>query len=80
MSDILFSAVTTGFFMVRLFKGPWLKNPQYLAAAICGSILAALTLHLFWPVADGFFVVGGVTGLAGSWAGIALFDLALGAV
>jgi hypothetical protein len=80
MSDILFSAVTTGFFMVRLFRGPWLKNPQYLAAAICGSILAALTLHLFWPVMDDSFIVGGATGLAGSWAGMALFDLAVGAV
>ncbi|WP_311028949.1 hypothetical protein [Mesorhizobium koreense] len=80
MSDILFSAVTTGFFMVRLFRGPWLKNPQYLAAAICGSILAALTLHLFWPVMDDSFVVGGGAGLAGSWVGMALFDLAVGAV
>ena len=80
MSDILFSAVTTGFFMVRLFRGPWLKNPQYLAAAICGSILAALTLHIFWPVMDDSFIVGGATGLAGSWAGMALFDLAVGAV
>jgi hypothetical protein len=80
MSDILFSAVTTGFFMVRLFRGPGLKNPQYLAAAICGSVLAALTLHLFWPVMDDSFVVGGGAGLAGSWAGMALFDLAVGAV
>jgi hypothetical protein len=80
MSGILFSAVTTGFFMVRLFKGPWLKNPQYLAAAICGSILAALTLHLFWPVMDDSFIVGGATGLAGSWAGMTLFDMVLGAV
>jgi hypothetical protein len=80
MSDILFSAVTTGFFMVRLFKGPWLRNPQYLAAAIFGSVLAALMLHLFWPVMDDSFIVGGVTGLAGSWAGMALFDVAVGVV
>ena len=80
MSDILLSAVTTGFFMVRLFRGPWLKNPQYLAAAICGSVLAALMLHLFWPVMDDSFIVGGVTGLVGSWAGMALFDMAVGVV
>jgi hypothetical protein len=79
MSDILISAISTGFLMVRLFKGSWLRNPQYLACAICGSILAALALHLFWPVMDDSFVVGGLTGLAGSWAGMALFDLALGA-
>jgi glycerol uptake facilitator-like aquaporin len=80
MSGILFSAVTTGFLMVRLFKGPWLKNPQYLAAAICGSILAVLVLHLFWPVMDDSFFVGGATGLAGSWAGMTLFDMVLGVV
>lgn len=80
MSEILFSAVTTGFFMVRLFKGPWLKNPQYLASAICGAVVAAVTLHLFWPVMDDSFIVGGITGLAGSWGGMALFDMALGAV
>jgi hypothetical protein len=80
MSDILFSAVTTGFFMVRLLRGPWLRNPQYLAAAICGSVLAALMLHLFWPIMDDSFIIGGVTGLAGSWAGMVLFDMAVGAV
>lgn len=80
MSEIIFSAVTTGFFMVRLFKGPWVRNPQYLAAAICGSVLAALMLHLFWPAMDDSFMVGGATGLAGSWGGIALFDAAIGAV
>ena len=80
MSDILLSAVTTGFFMVRLLRGPWLRNPQYLAAAICGSVLAALMLHLFWPVMDDSFVVGGVTGLGGSWAGMTLFDMAVSAV
>jgi hypothetical protein len=80
MSDILLSAVTTGFFMVGVLRGPWLRNPQYLAAAICGSVLAALMLHLFWPVMDDSFVVGGVTGLGGSWAGMTLFDMAVGAV
>jgi hypothetical protein len=37
-------------------------------------------LHLFWPAMDDSFFVGGVTGLAGSWAGMELFDVALGAV
>jgi hypothetical protein len=80
MSDILFSAVTTGFFMVRLVKGPWRRNPQYLASAICGAIVGALALHLFWPAMDDDFIVGGLTGLAGSWAGMALFDMAVAAV
>jgi hypothetical protein len=80
MGELLFSAVTTAFLMVRLFRGPWRRNPQYLAAAICGATVAALALHAVWPAMDGSFVVGGLTGLAGSWGAMALFDKALGAV
>ena len=78
MAELLFSAVTTAFLMVRFIKGPWLRNPQYLACSICGSIVAALLLHAFWPAMDGSFVVGGITGLAGSWGAMALFDAVLG--
>jgi glycerol uptake facilitator-like aquaporin len=80
MAELLFSAVTTAFMMVRLFRGPWRRNPQYLAAAICGAIVAALVLHAVWPAMDDSFVVGGITGIAGSWAAMTLFDKALGAV
>ena len=49
MSELLLSAIFTAFSMVRLIKGPWLRNPQYLAAGIAGSILGALVLHTYWP-------------------------------
>jgi membrane associated rhomboid family serine protease len=65
--------------MVRLLRGPWLRNPQYLASGIVGAVVAALLLHAFWPAADDDFIVGGVTGILGSWAGMALFDTILGA-
>ncbi|WP_246675250.1 hypothetical protein [Mesorhizobium sp. B2-3-4] len=74
MSDLLLSAVFTAFTMVRLLKGPWLRNPQYLAAGIVGAVLGTLVLHAVWPAADDDFIVGGVTGIFGSWAAMALFD------
>jgi membrane associated rhomboid family serine protease len=78
MSDLLLSAVFTAFTMVRLLKGPWLRNPQYLASGIVGAIVGALALHAFWSAYDDDFIIGGVTGIFGSWAGMALFDAVLG--
>lgn len=78
MSDLLLSAVFTAFTMVRVLKGPWLRNPQYLACGILGAIVGALVLNGFWPAYADDFIVGGVTGIFGSWAGMALFDAILG--
>ncbi len=78
MSDLLLSAVFTAFTMVRLLRGPWLRNPQYLASGIVGAIVGALLLHVFWPAADDDFIVGGAIGIFASWAGMALFDTILG--
>ncbi|UDL89946.1 hypothetical protein LGH82_00580 [Mesorhizobium sp. PAMC28654] len=77
-SDLLLSAVLTAFTMVRLLRGPWLRNPQYLASGIVGAIVGVLLLHGIWPAADDDFIVGGVTGIFGSWAGMAVFDTILG--
>ncbi|WP_258051704.1 hypothetical protein [Mesorhizobium sp. INR15] len=77
MSDLLLSAVFTAFTMVRLLRGPWLRNPQYLASGIVGAVVAALLLQGFWPGADDDFVIGGLTGVFGSWAGMVLFDTLL---
>ncbi|CDX59094.1 conserved hypothetical protein [Mesorhizobium plurifarium] len=63
-----------------LVQGPTqgLRNPQYLAAGILGAIVGTLVLHACWPAYDDDFIVGGVTGIFGSWAGMALFDAILG--
>lgn len=74
MSELLFSAVLGSFFMVRLFRGPWRRNPQYLAAAIAGSVAGTLILHAFWPALDGDFIAGAIIGAVGPIAGMALFD------
>jgi hypothetical protein len=78
MSELLLSAVSTGFLTVRIFKGPWRRNPQYLAAAIAGSVLGALLLHRFGPDFDDDLIVGGVTGVVGSWLAMTLFDAIVG--
>lgn len=74
MSELLISAVLGSFFMVRLFRGSWLRNPQYLAASIAGSVACTLTLHACWPVLDGDFIAGVIIGTLGPLAGMALFD------
>jgi hypothetical protein len=78
MTYLLVSAVFGSFVMVRLFKGPWGRNPHYLAAAIAGSVAGTLLLHAFWPALDGDFIAGGIVGIAGPIAGIMLFDTLLG--
>ncbi|TPM96150.1 hypothetical protein [Mesorhizobium sp. B2-1-3A] len=37
MSDLLLSGIFTAFTMVRLLKGPWLRNSQCLATGITGG-------------------------------------------
>jgi len=74
MSELLFTAVLGSFFMVRLFRGPWLRNPHYLAAAIAGSVAGSLVLHAYWPALDGDFITGAIVSTVGPLAGMALFD------
>jgi hypothetical protein len=78
MPDLLLSAVFTAFTMVRVLKGPWLRHPQHLASGIVGAIVGALALHAFWPAYDDDVIIGGVTGIFASWAGMALFDAVSG--
>ena len=78
MSEILFSSVLSGFFMVRVVKGPWMRNPQYLAASIAGSVVATLLLHAVWPEVDGDFMFSSLAAFAGAFGGIVLFDTVLG--
>lgn len=77
MAYLLVSAVLGSFVIVRLMKGPWGRNPHYLAAAIAGSVAGTLLLHAFWPAMDDDFIVGGLVGIAGPIAGIMLFDALL---
>jgi hypothetical protein len=74
MWDILISALSTSFFLVRVVKGPWMRNPQYLAAATIGAVAISLVLDAVAPAIENSFIAGGLAGAAGAWAGIAAFD------
>ena len=63
MSDLLLSSIFTAFTMVRVLKGPWLRNPQYLATGILGAIVAVLLLNGLWPSYDDDFVIGRGAGM-----------------
>lgn len=78
MQSVLLPAVSTGFIAVRLIKGGWMRQPQYVACAIVGAMAAAILLHGLSPEDDGGMVLGSLAGLAGAWAGMTAFDLLLG--
>ncbi|MFZ1773496.1 MAG: hypothetical protein WAT78_06010 [Rhizobiaceae bacterium] len=78
MPGILLSALFSCFTMVRIAKGPWMRNPQYLAVSLVGSVLAMLALNAYSPGMADEFVAGTLAAMAGAYAGIAAFDLALG--
>jgi|CXWK01.1.fsa_nt_gi uncharacterized membrane protein YoaK (UPF0700 family) len=79
LSLIALSAVLASFFAVRILKGPWRRNPQYLAVAIVGSIVGALLLHAGWPQFDSDFVLPTIVSFIGSCAAVFAFDQLIGA-
>ena len=78
MAEIVLSALGTAFFLVRVVKGPWMRNPQYLAAALTGALIAGLLLNSYSEDLEASFIFGTLAGLAGGWAGIFAFDRLIG--
>jgi hypothetical protein len=78
MPEILISAISCAFFAVKIVKGKWAQNPQYLVVAIIGGVLSSLTLHAVSPEYYDDFVIGNVAVLTGCWISIFGFDMALG--
>lgn len=74
MPEIVLSALSTAFLLVRFVKGPWRRHPQYVAAALIGALAVGLIMAKFTPDIGNDFVLGGLAGLAGARAGIAAFD------
>ncbi len=74
MAELVFSALFTAFFVVRIFKGPWMRNPQYVAAAVIGAVVVSGVLLRVSPDLEGDMIVGGLAGFAGAWGGIFAFD------
>lgn len=78
MPDIILSALFSSFFIVRVIKGPWMANPQYLAISIFGSATAMLVLNALSPGAADAFIAGNGAAFAGAYLSIAAFDMATG--
>lgn len=79
MPGVILNALFSSFFLVRIVKGRWTHHPHYLAVSLMGSIIALLALHAASPGSEDGFIAGNLAALAGAWAGIALYDAALGA-
>ena len=75
---IVINGLFSSFFLVRVIKGAWMRNPQYLAVAMVGAVGAMLSLNAMEPgMADGF-IAGNLAAFAGAFGAITLYDLALG--
>lgn len=78
MPDLVISALISSFTFVRLLKGPWLRNPQYLAAAMIGSVVLSLVAEKLDPGSSDSLVNATVYAFAGSAAGIFLLGQLIG--
>ena len=75
MPTLVLSALVSSFTFVRLLKGPWSRNPQFLAAAMIGAIVFSLAGDHFYPGSGDDFITGNIITFSGSAAGIFLFGL-----
>lgn len=78
MPTLILSAVLSSFTFVRLFKGPWARNPQYLAAAMIGSAVVSLIGEGYFPGSGDDFLTANLLACVGSAAGIFLFGVIAG--
>lgn len=74
MPSVILSAIFSSFLFVRLIKGPWLRNPQYLAAAMIGSAILSLVGNSLFPGSADDMLMSNIWAFGGSLAGIFLFD------
>ena len=69
MPFIVINGLFSSFFLVRVIKGAWMRNPQYLAVAVVGAVGAMLSLNAMEPgMADGF-IAGNLAAFAGAALG-----------
>ena len=77
MPVLLLKALLSGFFAVRVFKGSWFRNPQYLVIAMVGCALAVMTLDSFAPDLASNFAFNNLAALAGAFVAIKAFDMVM---
>lgn len=78
MPTLVFNALLSSFFVVKVFKGHWTRNPHYLAITMVASILALVALDSCSPGAADTFVDGNIASFAGAWLGLAIYDRTIG--
>lgn len=76
----LLSAVFSGFFLIRIIKGPWMRHSHYLGLAMIGSILAMLALAFLSPGLQDDFIAGNLGAFAIAFAAIWAFDHIVGMI
>lgn len=74
MPILVINALLSSLFAVRVFKGPWLRNPQYLVIAIVGCAVGMLGLEAFEPGLSEDFIFGNLSAIVGAFVAITLFD------
>jgi len=76
---IALSAILSAFMAVRIIKGGWMRNPQYLAVSIVGSIVGAFILHLSSAELEAEWFIPTLACFIGSCAAVFIFDQMIGA-
>lgn len=74
MPSLVFNALFSSFFVVRVAKGRWMRNPHYLAAAMLASLVSLLILDACSSGSADSLIYGNLASMAGGWLGIALYD------
>lgn len=77
MTDVLVSSFFTSFMIVRFMKGPWGRNPQYLAASVFGAFAALLIAGRMAPGIETELGFSNLISIAGAVTAILAFDFAL---
>ena len=80
MAEVFLTSLFSSFFLVRLLKGSWLKQPVYLALAIIGGLAGLIGTSVMWPGSENDWIAGNFAALVGAWALIMLYDRVVGTV
>ena len=76
MPTFVYSAIVASFVLVRLVKGPWTSNVQFVVAGIVGAMLAALAGDYLYPGTTDDVILRYMVSLCGGGFGIYLFGKA----
>lgn len=80
MPTLVFNALFSSVFVVRIVKGRWTRHPHYLAIATLASLLALMVLNAWQPGAADSFIYGNLAAIVGGWLGLLVYDRTVGAL